>query len=152
MGIFDIKKYSVSITPIGVASITGTKTISNWGEDKANLIMIEPVQPEANIVKIGADGSSSTFRQYDTTNWKLTIKVKVDSADDLYLKNIMALELAGSSTIFTIACIDEVIGDKLVCVNGSFGTMPSFVRGTDMDINREYVFNLPESIYTPPTI
>jgi len=152
MSNYDIKKCSVSFTPIGVSAIIGTRTIQNWGDDKANLINIENVQPEANIVKVGADGSSSTFRQYDTTNKKLTIKIKVDTPDDFFFKNIQALHEAGSDTLFTISYFDENSSEKYVSISGSLGTLPSNLRGNDMDINRTYVFNMPESIYTPPSL
>lgn len=152
MSIFDIKKYSVSFTPIGVAAIAGTRTIKNYGSDKANLVKIETIQPEANIVKVGADGSATTFRQYDTTNKKITIILNVDSPDTYWMKNIQALHEAGSDTLFTISVIDENSGEKWVSLSGSLATIPENIRGNDMSIDIPYVFNMPESVYTPPAL
>lgn len=149
---FDLKKISVSFTGIGVAAALGTRTVRNWGTDKANLIDIVPQQPEANKVIIGADGSSMTLRQYDNTSMKLTIKIFADTDDDKYFKNIQALHLAGSETIFAISYYDENTGEVLATVSGSLGTLPNLVRGTDMDGNRTYMFNMPECLYTPPTL
>lgn len=148
---FDLKKLSVSFTGIGVAAALGTTTVKNWGADKANLIDIVPQQPEANKVIIGADGSSMTLRQYDNTSMKLTIKVFADTQDDIYFKNVMALHLAGSETVFAISYFDENTGEILATVAGTLGTLPNLIRGTEMDGNRTYMFNMPECIYTPPT-
>jgi hypothetical protein len=149
---FDLKKISVSFTGVGVAATLGTRTVRNWGADKANLIDIVPQQPEANKVIIGADGSSMTLRQYDNTSMKLTMKVFADTDDDKYFKNIQALHLAGSSTVFAISYFDENTGEVLATVAGSIGTLPNLIRGTEMDGNRTYIFNMPECLYTPPTL
>jgi|WetSurMetagenome_2_1015567.scaffolds.fasta_scaffold407200_2 hypothetical protein len=148
---FDLKKISVSFTGIGVSIALGTRTVKNWGADKANLLDIVPQQPEANKVILGADGSSMTLRQYDTATMKLTIKVFADTDDDKYFKSIMALHQAGSETVFAITYNDENTGEILATVAGSLGTLPNLVRGTEMDGNRTYIFNMPECLYTPPT-
>jgi hypothetical protein len=149
---FDLKKLSVSFTGIGVSIALGTRTIRNWGADKANLIDIVPVQPEANKVIMGADGSSMTLKQYDNTTMKLTIKLFADTNDDAYFKNIMALHLAGAETVLAITYTDENTGEVYATVAGSLGTLPNLVRGTEIDGNRTYIFNMPESIYTPPAV
>ena len=148
---FDQQKISVSFTGIGVSTALGTRTVKNWGADKANLIDLVPQQPEANKVIIGADGSTTTLRQYDTSTYKLTIKIFADTDDDRYFKSIIALHQAGSETVFAITYNDENTGEIVATVAGSLGTLPNLIRGTEMDGNRTYIFNMPECLVTPPT-
>lgn len=149
---FQLKKLSVSFTGIGVSSALGTRTIRNWGSDKATTIEIVSMQPEANIVKTGSDGSTLTLRQYDNNTMKLTIKLGIDTDDDKYFKNIVALHKAGSETIFAISYHDETNGEVYATIGGSVGTLPAQIRGSDVDNNVAYVFNMPECLYTPPTL
>lgn len=152
MAIVDLKKISCTFLGVGISTALGVRTIKNWGSDKADLIKIDHIQPIANIVKTGSSGDSLTMQQYDTATMKLTIKVGVDTDDDKYFKNIQALHMAGSPSIFSITYRDENTNEIYASISGTMETFPPLTRGTDIDNNRVYVFNMPETIYTPPTL
>jgi hypothetical protein len=142
----DIKKLSVSF-----GGIFGTFTVRNFGE-KAATVTLATAQKEANIVKMGAAGDSITMKQYDINTKILTVSVIKDSADDVRMKNIVALEEAGSSVVIAISYNDENTKERYATLSGSLKEVSDLVRGADMDQNISYVFNMPDTVHTPPSV
>ena len=143
---FDLKKLSVSFT-----GIFGTFTVLNYGDGAASIKLTTP-QKEANTVEVGAAGDTLTKKRYDVTTHVLSVSVLKDAADDFRFKNIVALVKAGNDVIMTISYNDENIGERYITLNGTLKEVPDFERGTEMTKNQEYVFNMPEALYTPPSL
>jgi len=143
---FDLYKANVTI-----ACTLGTRTIRNYG-DKAASIEIDAPQKQANIVKTGAAGDSITLKQFDGNTKTLKISVVKDHSDDIWLKNIVATEEAGSSVVLTISYNDENLGERYMSVSGSLKEYATMTRGTDMVEFIEYIFNMPQAVHTPPSL
>ena len=141
---FDLQKLSVTFT-----GVFGTFTVRNYGDKAASINIITP-QKQANIVKTGAAGDTSTMKQFDISTKNLVVSVLKDSPDDIRFKNIQALEESGSSVVINISVIDENTKEKYNSVSGSLNEIPDLSRGTDMDQNIAYSFHMPEAIHTPP--
>jgi len=143
---FDLKKLSVSLS-----GTFGSFTVRNYGEKAATITLTAP-QKEANIVKTGAAGDSMTMKQFDINTKTLTISVIKDHTDDIRIKNIVAMEEAGASIVMAISYNDENTGERYVSVAGTLKEVSDITRGTDMDQNIAYVFNMPEAVHTPPSV
>lgn len=146
MSQFDLKKISFSLT-----GIFGSFTVRNYGDGTAS-IKITPLQKEANTVEVGAAGDTLTKKRYDITSQVVTVGVLKNSPDDFRLKNIVALVKAGNDVVMVASYNDENIGERYVSVSATLKEIPDFELGPEMNKNQEYVFNLPECVYTSPTL
>jgi hypothetical protein len=147
MSLIDLGAVDVILTGTDI----GALNIKGYGPNPVS-IKVEALDPNLYTEAVGALGDMLLNKSYKAKNKKLIINVLRNQYWYKKLKGIIALELAGSSVLFSVLVKDNNSKELIAAAQCVMKNDPGMQWGSEPEANVEFTILMPATVYNAPLL